>query len=127
VGLIVDQFTLQTFTAQGAATVNSATFDLSGYKSGLIVANMTVAGGTPTMQINLQTTVDNVNWVQVPGPWWATNFAGPVAVGATAQVVGAGASGLSGGFFALTKCRLNIVVAGTTPSYTGTIVGIFSR
>jgi hypothetical protein len=119
-GLIQDQITLATF-AGVTATGNSGTFDLSGYKSGSLWLNFTaVTGTTPVFTGTFQTSIDGTSFVNVPTTLMAAFAA---TSGASAQVqmlpfllpVGLG------------KCRMAYVISGTTPVFTGALVGILNK
>jgi hypothetical protein len=119
-GLKQDQITLVSISAL-AATVNSPTFNLSGYTSGGLYLNLpTISGTTPILTPVLQTSIDGTNWFTVP----AGSFAGFAATsGTTAQaqyvpfLIAIG----------LALCRFQLTVSGTTPSFTGSIVGILNH
>jgi hypothetical protein len=122
-GLVQDQLTLATL-AGVTASGNSGTFDLSGYKSGSLWLNFTaVTGTTPVFTGTLQTSIDGTNFIAVPSSLFGTGGAFAATSGASAQVqmlpfllpLGLG------------KCRLSYVISGTTPVFTGTLVGVLNK
>jgi hypothetical protein len=118
-GRLQDRITLDSLAAVTASR-NSGVFDLSGYTSGAIYWNFTaVSGTTPSLTALLQCSVDGFTTVAtVP----AGLIAAPAAFTAGGLVVTPFLIPI-----ALGQCRLNYVITGTTPSFTGTIVGVFNH
>jgi hypothetical protein len=120
-GLVQDQLTLATLSAVSASG-QTGTFNLSGYKSGMLILNLTaVTGTTPVLTPTLQASLDGATaWTNVPTSLFA-GFAATSGTGAQAQwlpfllPLGLG------------NCRLSYTISGTTPSFTGTLVGILNK
>src|ERR1700744_2001697 len=117
-GLRQDKITLVSFSGL-AASGNSAAFDLSGYNSGVLYIVATAVSGTsPTLAVQLATTWDGTNYINVPTQYIGS-ITGPTAVGTVASAFLIP--------FALGTCRFAYTVGGTTPSYTGVIGAILNK
>lgn len=108
-------------SAQGAATLTKD-FDLpEGYTGGIFVLDVTVAGGTPTLDVKLQY-LDSVSGkaVDIPG----ASFAQKSSTGTSQLSIYPGLTAAANVAVtqALTKnLRAVAVVAGTTPAITATL------
>jgi hypothetical protein len=117
-GRLQDQITIDSLAAVTASR-NSPNFNMNGYTSGTFYFNLTaVSGTTPTLAPALQASVDGTNFTTVP----TTLLASISNITATGLVI---ATLLLPA--ALPICRFAYTVGGTTPSFTGTVVGIFNH
>jgi hypothetical protein len=118
-GRLQDQITLDTLTAV-TANRNSGVFNLSGYTSGALYFNFTtVTGTTPTLVPLLQASVDGgTTWAGVPAALQAV----------VSSITAAGLTVVPFLLpFALSLCRINYTITGTTPVYTGVAVGLLNH
>jgi opacity protein-like surface antigen len=102
-----------TFLSSGvktAATAQSTAFDVSAYQEGQIFVDVTVKTGTPTLDITIQTSPDNVTW------FTHTTMTQITATGQVRQAI------TNFGNY----MRINYVV-GSTTSYTFSVVGVFKN
>jgi hypothetical protein len=103
---------------QSAGSFNGAiNFDLTGFQFVAVVFNLTVmTGGTsPTVQVNLQESVDGVNWTALPAAFW-----NGAAVPAALAAVGGQYSLPALAAIALPLVRVTYTVV-STPTITGAV------
>lgn len=102
------QVRAHTLSGQGAATLNSAAIQVQGPVVS-VVTYISAVSGTPTLDISVEWSADGVNFMA------ADTTADTLAQITTA--VGKAKQFTSKGSY----CRVKAVVAGSTPSFTGTI------
>lgn len=103
--------TVQTLAAQAAGTVagTSLSFDRDGGDNLSAIVNITaITGTTPTADVKIQWSNDNVNWFDAETPDAFTQITTVKGVAKLFLVKGAFA-------------RSSVTVAGTTPAVTGTV------
>ena len=121
--------TFHTLAATGAGTVNGTSFAVDNFNSGIILVYISAIGGSPTMEAIIQASLDNANWHfygTVIDEITVDNLTEPTPNPDKGKIKTANTFEFFLPYVLANYMRVQLVIAGTgTPTFTGTVKGVF--
>lgn len=121
-GTIMKRGTTATFKTSAAETASTTHATVDTGDSGVLYVQVDItaaSGTTPTLTVVVEGSNDNTNWIQL-GILGLAGYSVGTTAAAPANLTAAATS--RGAFPAMQFCRTRSLVAGTTPSFTYSVV-----